>query len=341
VRREACESRVWRHTTAAARTRAALQRHNVCANSCCLSSADKPSSFVSADPKDPQYLVALDKQGGSSACVHLRPAARVHVHSTGVHGMCVGVADQVLALCVIAPPAPVVHCATLPNAASDAAAAAAAVPPPASSRSMVMTDAQGQQFNCSIPTSPAGAPGGGEAAAAVVAAQQQQQQQQIAQQRGAASAALPAKSPFDVLDSLSECAGGWSVRATVLAATLQRAACCKLNLPCGCVRLAPPAAGLCLYRQDGLWTYEVCHKKHVRQFRQVRCWLGGKRTRSTRPNCVCVHTDTRARSSACVCLHVLDAAGCLGFVSVRSLGNHCLLAPRSGSPKRAGTTPSC
>jgi hypothetical protein len=29
-------------------------------------------------------------------------------------------------------------------------------------------------------------------------------------------------------------------------------------------------AGLCLYRQDGLWTYEVCHKKHVRQFRQVR-----------------------------------------------------------------------
>eukprot|EP00879_Flechtneria_rotunda_P022436 GHRR01023686.1.p1 GENE.GHRR01023686.1~~GHRR01023686.1.p1 ORF type:complete len:259 (+),score=88.92 GHRR01023686.1:132-908(+) len=32
---------------------------------------------------------------------------------------------------------------------------------------------------------------------------------------------------------------------------------------------------LCLYRQDGLWTYEVCHRKHVRQFRQVSL-LGGR-----------------------------------------------------------------
>lgn len=30
-----------------------------------------------------------------------------------------------------------------------------------------------------------------------------------------------------------------------------------------------PAASMCLYRQEGQWTYEVCYKKHVRQFRPV------------------------------------------------------------------------
>lgn len=34
--------------------------------------------------------------------------------------------------------------------------------------------------------------------------------------------------------------------------------------------LVTAADGLCFYRQDGLWTYEVCHRKHVRQFSQVR-----------------------------------------------------------------------
>jgi protein OS-9 len=40
------------------------------------------------------------------------------------------------------------------------------------------------------------------------------------------------------------------------------------------------AAALCLYRQEGLWTYEMCYKKGTRQFRQVQavrqvtlCWL--------------------------------------------------------------------
>lgn len=27
---------------------------------------------------------------------------------------------------------------------------------------------------------------------------------------------------------------------------------------------------LCLYRQEGMWTYEMCFKKQARQFRQVR-----------------------------------------------------------------------
>lgn len=37
-----------------------------------------------------------------------------------------------------------------------------------------------------------------------------------------------------------------------------------------CVAACMFAAGMCFYRQDGLWTYEICHRKHVRQFRQVR-----------------------------------------------------------------------
>jgi hypothetical protein len=33
---------------------------------------------------------------------------------------------------------------------------------------------------------------------------------------------------------------------------------------------APAAAATpCLYTHDGQWTYEVCYKRHVRQFRQV------------------------------------------------------------------------
>lgn len=62
--------------------------------------------------------------------------------------------------------------------------------------------------------------------------------------------------------------------------------CCSL-CPLLCLLLVAPlpggpdaraddcmTAGLCMYRQDGLWTYEVCHKKHVRQFRQVRPLAG-------------------------------------------------------------------
>jgi hypothetical protein len=30
----------------------------------------------------------------------------------------------------------------------------------------------------------------------------------------------------------------------------------------------PPAA-ICLYHKDATWTYEVCHRNRVRQFRQV------------------------------------------------------------------------
>lgn len=32
----------------------------------------------------------------------------------------------------------------------------------------------------------------------------------------------------------------------------------------------PPPAALCLYRKEDIWTYEVCYRKHARQFRQVR-----------------------------------------------------------------------
>ncbi|WIA19244.1 hypothetical protein OEZ85_003883 [Tetradesmus obliquus] len=80
-------------------------------------------------------------------------------------------------------------------------------------RSTLMTNAAGQQFNCSIPVSPPGA------ATAV------------SQMDAAMTPAYDlVKSPFELLESLD---------------------------------------GMCLYRQDGLWTYEVCHRQQVRQFRQV------------------------------------------------------------------------
>ncbi|WIA19245.1 hypothetical protein OEZ85_003883 [Tetradesmus obliquus] len=79
-------------------------------------------------------------------------------------------------------------------------------------RSTLMTNAAGQQFNCSIPVSPPGA------ATAV------------SQMDAAMTPAYDlVKSPFELLESLD---------------------------------------GMCLYRQDGLWTYEVCHRQQVRQFRQ-------------------------------------------------------------------------
>uniref|UniRef100_A0A383VW83 MRH domain-containing protein n=1 Tax=Tetradesmus obliquus TaxID=3088 RepID=A0A383VW83_TETOB len=79
-------------------------------------------------------------------------------------------------------------------------------------RSTVMTNAAGQQFNCSIPVSPPGA------ATAV--------SQMDAEMTPAYDLV---KSPFELLEALD---------------------------------------GMCLYRQDGLWTYEVCHRQQVRQFRQ-------------------------------------------------------------------------
>lgn len=82
-------------------------------------------------------------------------------------------------------------------------------------RHMLMTDAAGQRYNCSLPGSPSHLSSSGTA--------------QQASQQTAAGTAASSRTPFDLLDSLM---------------------------------------GLCLYRQDGLWTYEVCHKKHVRQFRQ-------------------------------------------------------------------------
>eukprot|EP00878_Enallax_costatus_P012587 GHUV01013145.1.p1 GENE.GHUV01013145.1~~GHUV01013145.1.p1 ORF type:complete len:166 (+),score=42.77 GHUV01013145.1:253-750(+) len=80
-------------------------------------------------------------------------------------------------------------------------------------RSTIMTDAKGQQYNCSIPSSASS------------------WSTSVAQQQDTAPPPPVTKTPFELLESLD---------------------------------------GLCFYRQDGLWTYEVCHRKHVRQFRQVR-----------------------------------------------------------------------
>jgi hypothetical protein len=43
------------------------------------------------------------------------------------------------------------------------------------------------------------------------------------------------------------------------------------NIHCGAalLLLLLLSDGMCLYRQDGLWTYELCHRQQVRQFRQV------------------------------------------------------------------------
>eukprot|EP00878_Enallax_costatus_P005298 GHUV01005565.1.p1 GENE.GHUV01005565.1~~GHUV01005565.1.p1 ORF type:complete len:415 (+),score=129.13 GHUV01005565.1:253-1497(+) len=78
-------------------------------------------------------------------------------------------------------------------------------------RSTIMTDAKGQQYNCSIPSSASS------------------WSTSVAQQQDTAPPPPVTKTPFELLESLD---------------------------------------GLCFYRQDGLWTYEVCHRKHVRQFRQ-------------------------------------------------------------------------
>jgi protein OS-9 len=41
------------------------------------------------------------------------------------------------------------------------------------------------------------------------------------------------------------------------------------RLPCPVLTHLPLiAAGRCLYHNDGQWTYEVCYKRSVRQFRQ-------------------------------------------------------------------------
>ncbi|GLI62889.1 hypothetical protein VaNZ11_005638 [Volvox africanus] len=36
------------------------------------------------------------------------------------------------------------------------------------------------------------------------------------------------------------------------------------------LELLDAMSALCLYRQEGLWTYELCYKKYVRQFRQAK-----------------------------------------------------------------------
>jgi hypothetical protein len=51
----------------------------------------------------------------------------------------------------------------------------------------------------------------------------------------------------------------------------------------------PRAAAICLYRREGLWTYELCYKKHIRQFRTVgklrppALWACPRRREPARP----------------------------------------------------------
>lgn len=179
-----------------------------------------------------------------------------------------------------------------------AAQATTLLPEPPALRSIVMADASGQRFNCSIPTSPSGA---GTALAAQqpvrVLARLQQHDSRVHRCRRAGLTCTfdqrtpllllvqdfsehfsVAKSPFELLEALSE-------RATCLSAcTVVRIAAA---LPSTLMPAAAPhavfaalvaAAALCLYHKDGLWTYEVCHRKHVRQFRQVSgaAWQAGR-----------------------------------------------------------------
>ncbi|KAF6253222.1 hypothetical protein COO60DRAFT_1703903 [Scenedesmus sp. NREL 46B-D3] len=89
---------------------------------------------------------------------------------------------------------------------------ASLLPEAAHTRSTLMTNAAGRQFNCSIPASPPGA------------------STAVSQLDADMTPAYDlVKSPFELLEALD---------------------------------------GMCLYRQDGLWTYEVCHRQQVRQFRQ-------------------------------------------------------------------------
>ncbi|KAF8058885.1 zinc finger CCCH domain-containing protein 67 [Scenedesmus sp. PABB004] len=156
--------------------------------------AENLSPFVSTDPNEAKYIVALFDDGAAAPAPPAARAARAPQRRR----------REMTA-----------RRPRRPRRALAAAEAADVVPAVPASRSMVMADAQGKRFNCSVPTSHAGV---------------------ALAQPGAETSPPTLKTPFELLESLS---------------------------------------ALCLYRQDGLWTYEVCHRKHVRQFRQVSGGGGG------------------------------------------------------------------
>jgi hypothetical protein len=105
----------------------------------------------------------------------------------------------------------------------------------------------------------------------------------VACPQDAAAAAPPvsSRSPFELLDPLSEQGQGSppeggrgaGARPTPLARHPQ-SGCSALPLtrPAPAPPLTPtptPAAAICLYHKDATWTYEICHRNRVKQFRQA------------------------------------------------------------------------
>lgn len=97
--------------------------------------------------------------------------------------------------------------------------------------------------------------------------------------QAAERALLPQQTPEELLDALSELSEaaccGWAVQGlqglrgnlgTFRHAAPRAAGANLIPLPAVCHPAAAVAEEWCAYRVEDWWTYEVCYKKHVRQY---------------------------------------------------------------------------
>ncbi|KAG2437534.1 hypothetical protein HYH02_011177 [Chlamydomonas schloesseri] len=125
----------------------------------------------------------------------------------------------------------------------------APVGPAVAGRRVAITAVNGRRYTCTLPPDSAA----GDAAATALAA---------AQAVAASESALAAGSSAGSSEAQAESAGASVASA---AAGSETGAALGQKTP---HELLEAMSALCLYRQEGLWTYEMCYKKHVRQFRQ-------------------------------------------------------------------------
>ncbi|KAG2429356.1 hypothetical protein HXX76_011122 [Chlamydomonas incerta] len=115
-----------------------------------------------------------------------------------------------------------------------------------------MTAANGRRYMCILPPDSAT---GGAAATALAAAQAV----------AAAESALSSASSKGSTEAQAGAADGSAAVSAAASAVADSGAAFGQKTP---HELLEAMSALCLYRQEGLWTYEMCYKKHVRQFRQ-------------------------------------------------------------------------
>eukprot|EP00198_Chlamydomonas_reinhardtii_P007020 XP_001696356.1 predicted protein [Chlamydomonas reinhardtii] len=138
------------------------------------------------------------------------------------------------------------------EASADTGSSEAPAEPAAAARRITMTAANGRRYTCSLPPDSAT---GGAAATALAAAQAV----------AAAESSVASGSSAGSTEAQAAAVDASTAGSTAASVAADTGAAYGQKTP---HELLEAMSALCLYRQEGLWTYEMCYKKHVRQFRQ-------------------------------------------------------------------------